>query len=156
MSRRWWRCSDSISISCPPVGTFTIADPQNWVALIAFLVTAVTASQLSAMAKRRTWEAVARRHELEQLFALAQSMLLASGSRDAIRGMVNQVCRVFQWEAAAFYTKLSDEFFRSGPGAFAISDEKLRQAADQKEIFVYAEGKLAIVPVRLGGPFQHS
>ena len=30
----------------PPVGTLTIQDPQNWVALVAFLVTAVTASQL--------------------------------------------------------------------------------------------------------------
>src|SRR5215469_5197155 len=26
----------------PPVGTLTIADPQNWVALVAFLVTAIT------------------------------------------------------------------------------------------------------------------
>src|SRR5437879_4793620 len=32
----------------PPVGTFAIADPQNWVALFAFLVTAVIASELSA------------------------------------------------------------------------------------------------------------
>ena len=28
----------------PPIGRFTIADPQNWVALFAFLATAVTAS----------------------------------------------------------------------------------------------------------------
>src|SRR5262245_46673380 len=41
----------------PPVGEFTIEDPQNWVALIAFLVTATTGSQLSARAKRRTLEA---------------------------------------------------------------------------------------------------
>src|SRR5260370_42543871 len=34
----------------PPVGTFTIADPQNWVALLAFLVTAITGSQLSVRA----------------------------------------------------------------------------------------------------------
>ena len=31
----------------PPVGTFTVADPQNWVALFAFLATSITASQLS-------------------------------------------------------------------------------------------------------------
>src|ERR1700722_2151167 len=37
----------------PPVGTFVIADPQNWVALFAFLVTAVVASNLSASVKRR-------------------------------------------------------------------------------------------------------
>src|SRR5215510_16594436 len=37
----------------PPVGTLTIADPQNWVALVAFLVTAIVASQLSGRARRR-------------------------------------------------------------------------------------------------------
>ena len=35
----------------PPVGTFTIADPQNWIALFAFLVVAVIASNLSAAAQ---------------------------------------------------------------------------------------------------------
>ncbi len=34
-----------------PVGTFTIHDPQNWVALFAFLVTAIIASQLSSAAR---------------------------------------------------------------------------------------------------------
>ena len=32
----------------PPLYTFTIADPQNWIALAAFLITAITAGQLSA------------------------------------------------------------------------------------------------------------
>ena len=53
----------------PPVGTFTIADPQNWVALFAFLATSLTASQLSARAKRRTKEAIARQHEMERLYS---------------------------------------------------------------------------------------
>src|SRR5262249_51719534 len=35
----------------PPVGTLTIADPQNWVALVAFLATAIIASQLSGRAR---------------------------------------------------------------------------------------------------------
>jgi two-component system, OmpR family, sensor histidine kinase KdpD len=30
----------------PPIGTFTIADPQNWVALGAFLFTSIMGSQL--------------------------------------------------------------------------------------------------------------
>src|SRR2546422_11567338 len=34
----------------PPVRTLTVEDPQNWVALLAFLITAITASQLSARA----------------------------------------------------------------------------------------------------------
>ena len=40
----------------PPVGTFTIADPQNWVVLLTFLVTAVIASQLSERARREALE----------------------------------------------------------------------------------------------------
>src|ERR1019366_1405425 len=34
----------------PPIGAFTIADPQNWIALIAFLVTAAAVSELSPRA----------------------------------------------------------------------------------------------------------
>ena len=37
----------------PPLLQFTIADPQNWVALFAFLVTATVASQLSERAAGR-------------------------------------------------------------------------------------------------------
>src|SRR5258708_37164496 len=36
----------------PPVGAFTVADPQNWVALLAFLVTSITGSRLSSRLRR--------------------------------------------------------------------------------------------------------
>ena len=52
----------------PPVGTFTIADPQNWVALSAFLIVAVIASNLSAAAQDRARAELARRREMARLF----------------------------------------------------------------------------------------
>lgn len=52
----------------PPLYTFTIAAPQNWMALAAFLIVAVTVGQLSARAKRRAEEAEAGRHEIERLY----------------------------------------------------------------------------------------
>jgi len=45
----------------PPIHAFTIADPQNWVALAAFLVTAITAGHLSERAMRRAATAGAAR-----------------------------------------------------------------------------------------------
>ena len=45
----------------PPIGTFSIAGTQNWIALFAFLTTAVIASQLSDRARKQTEEAVGRR-----------------------------------------------------------------------------------------------
>src|SRR5438270_12937766 len=41
----------------PPLGTFTIEDPQNWMALFSFLATSLIASRLSAIAKRRALDA---------------------------------------------------------------------------------------------------
>ena len=62
----------------PPVYTLTIADPQNWVALVAFLVTAVTAGQLSELAKRHAAEAAAVRAETRQASVHNRSLLEAS------------------------------------------------------------------------------
>jgi two-component system sensor histidine kinase KdpD len=56
----------------PPVGRLSIDAPDNWIALFAFLVTAVTAGQLSAHAKRRAEEADAGRREIERLYAELQ------------------------------------------------------------------------------------
>lgn len=52
----------------PPIHTLTITDPQNWVALAAFLITAITAGELSARAKRRAEEAESGRRDLERLY----------------------------------------------------------------------------------------
>jgi two-component system sensor histidine kinase KdpD len=82
----------------PPVGTFHIADPENWIALIVFLITAVTTGQLSARAKLRADEATAARQEIERLYhelqdsfeeasqakALKQSERLKSALLDAV------------------------------------------------------------------------
>ncbi len=59
----------------PPAGTFTIADPQNWVALAAFLVTSIVGSQLSARIRKEADEANSRRHEIERLYQFSQKLL---------------------------------------------------------------------------------
>src|ERR1043165_3937891 len=60
----------------PPLFTFYLADTQNWVALFAFLVTAVVASQLSTSAKRRALEAMRQREEVERLYELSRTLML--------------------------------------------------------------------------------
>jgi two-component system sensor histidine kinase KdpD len=52
----------------PPVGTLTIVDPQNWIALGVFLITAITVGQLSARARRRAEEAETKQREIERLY----------------------------------------------------------------------------------------
>jgi len=80
----------------PPVGTFTIADPQNWVALFAFLVVAVIASKLSTAAQERAREAIARRNEVTRLFDLTRDVLLTTETAGAIEALVRHVARRFE------------------------------------------------------------
>jgi len=80
----------------PPLGTFTIADPQNWIALFAFLVVAVIASNLSAAAQARTSEAIASRNEVTRLFDLTRDVLLTTETAGAIDALARHVARRFE------------------------------------------------------------
>jgi two-component system, OmpR family, sensor histidine kinase KdpD len=118
---------------------------------VAFLVTAVTASQLSARARRRQAEAEARRLETERLYELVQTTLLSGNPRKTIRAFVQKVVEVLGCEAAAFYYRLSEEVFRSGPESAVVTEHDLRAAAEVPGASVYTERGIATAPVRLGG-----
>ena len=69
----------------PPLYTLTIADPQNWFAFAAFLVTAVVAGQLSSYARRRADESEARRREIERLYSELQAAFKQGSQAEAFR-----------------------------------------------------------------------
>ena len=158
----WWGFTESIAASIagmlglnyfflPPVGEFTIYDPENWVALAAFLVTAITASELSVRVRRRAAEAIARSQEVERLYTLGQALLLSGSMRTAARDIVNSIIRTFEIPTAMFFNQLTDEFFRSDTQQLSITDEQLRQVAETGEPLIEPGLQIAIVPIRLGG-----
>src|ERR1700691_3196078 len=49
----------------PPIGSLTIADPQNWIALLSFLASAIFISNISENERRQTALSEGRRSELE-------------------------------------------------------------------------------------------
>ncbi len=85
----------------PPLGAFTIADPQNWVALVVFLIVAIIASNLSAAAQERTREAIARRNEVTRLFDLTRDVLLTTETASAIEVLARHVARRFELSQVA-------------------------------------------------------
>jgi len=85
----------------PPVGTLTIADPENWAALIAFLAVSLVASNLSSVARARADEATARRDEVARLFDLSRDVLLMTESRDALTLLARFIARRFDLEYVA-------------------------------------------------------
>ena len=118
----------------PPVYTLTIADPQNWIALVAFLVTALTAGQLSELAKRRAAEAEAVRKETR--LASVHNRSLLEASLDALvtigsDGRINDVNSAIETltglsRAALIGTDVSDAFTEP-ERARALYGEVLRE-----------------------------
>jgi two-component system sensor histidine kinase KdpD len=84
-----------------PIGTLTIADPRNWVALFAFLTAAVIASQLSAAARGRTRDAIESRNETTRLFDLSRDVLLTGETGGSLDALARHIARRFDLRRAA-------------------------------------------------------
>jgi K+-sensing histidine kinase KdpD len=69
----------------PPHGTFTVADPLNWIALAVFLAVALTVGELSARANRQTLQANAHRLEAERLYRDLQAAFEREAQTEAER-----------------------------------------------------------------------
>jgi two-component system, OmpR family, sensor histidine kinase KdpD len=135
----------------PPVGTLTIANPQNWVALFAFFATSITASQLSARAKRRTQEAISRQHEIEKLYSLSRTLLLSDPSQPIAHQLVQGVAQAFDFPLVALYDRANNCTYRLGERDTPEIEDRLRESALNSTTLRDENKKLSITPVRLGG-----
>lgn len=135
----------------PPTGTFTIADPQNWVALTAFLGTSVIVSHLSVRAKRRALEAHARRAEMERLYSLSRALMITEGQAEVRKQIADHVAQAFSVDAVAVFDRSTGSISHAGPKDLPCSDSRLRDAALQDTTFHDTSENVTVVPVRLGG-----
>jgi two-component system sensor histidine kinase KdpD len=135
----------------PPVGTLTIADPQNWVAFLAFVVTAAITSHLSASVRRQAQESMQRQHEMEQLYTLSRNLLLLEAHGHPAQEITNLIVQVFGLPGLAFYDRANDRIHRAGPHDIPLDAGKLRDCALQGTVFHDAASQTTLIPISLGG-----
>ena len=104
----------------PPVGGLTIADPQNWVAMVAFLVVSLIGSRLSGLARARAEEALSARDELARLFDLSRDVLLITEAQDALAAVARAIARRFELDFVGVALPASGEWRVSQSGASRI------------------------------------
>ncbi len=135
----------------PPVGRFTIADPENWVALFTFLLTALVASHLSDRARQQALEARRRQQETEQLYALSRAILLTESSQPIGTQAAQSIAQIFSSPAVMIFDSKSGQSFRGGAqeaaGWEARLEEVVRVGSHQRQ----ATNDLDIWPISLGG-----
>jgi two-component system, OmpR family, sensor histidine kinase KdpD len=94
-------CLDYFFVS--PVFHFAISDPQNWVALCAFEVTALAVSGLHGRALRNASEAAIHRIGMEQLYELSRNSLLLDMGQPVGPQLVVLIQRIFSTSAVAIF-----------------------------------------------------
>ncbi len=135
----------------PPLFHFTIADPQNWVALLTFLATAIIASQLSERARREALESHQRRRELERLYAFSQQLLLS----DNVFGLLNNVpgfvvASLGVSGAAIFLENKQKTYYSDIAVQSLISTEQLNAISKRGEPVLDRERSTCFMPLRMG------
>jgi K+-sensing histidine kinase KdpD len=109
----------------PPFGTFAATDPESYVAVGAFLMTAILVSQTELKAREQTAQALERKRETERLYELGQAMLGADNLETTVYLAINQTIRIFGVSGTAFHVRTSGAIHRAGESG-AIADEMLR------------------------------
>jgi two-component system sensor histidine kinase KdpD len=135
----------------PPIGRFTIADPQNWIALFAFLVVSVLASSLSTRARQKAEDASQRRREIEKLYAFSQGLLESGNVIQLLNRIPSQIVDIFEVGAAALLLSEKQKIYRSGPVVAKLDLESLNTIVLREEPVLDVPNSLSFVPVRLGG-----
>ena len=158
----WWGITEAVVASViaticfnyfflPPVGTWAIADPENWVALFAFLVSSLIASDLSNRARRRTAEANARKMEMERLYALSRAILAMESNQPIGDRIASELARICEIPAVAIYDRTSDLVHRSGLGELPEVEARLRQIAQTGSPSKDDRTGTIFAPINLGG-----
>ena len=134
----------------PPMGTLTIADPQNWVALFAFLVTSITGSQFSTRIRKEAMEAHQRRREVERLYRFSRQLLGEGNVIQLMNAIPDYIVESFEAGATELFLPQKDKFYRSGFGAAHLDEEKMKTAFLRDEMTLDGEHAEYFIPVRMG------
>jgi len=98
----------------PPILSFTISDPQNWLALGAFEFTALIVSRLSYRAQVRAAEAIAGQRDSERLYEISRQILLLDRSRDPGALIPTLIRESFELRAVVLFDAVSANTHGSG------------------------------------------
>jgi two-component system sensor histidine kinase KdpD len=112
----------------PPIGTFTINDPQNWLGLFAFLSVAVVGSRLAQRAREEAEDARLRQRELEVLYGLSRELLQTENVASLLNVLPTAILRMTGANAVVLYLLQGDRRYMVGdPSAVTLDDIAMRQ-----------------------------
>jgi two-component system sensor histidine kinase KdpD len=133
----------------PPANSFAISGAPAWIALLAFLATAIIGSQLSVRAQRRAREAEARNLEMERIHVLGRDLLPHDTVPAACAAAVRQIVSALQANGAALYSAHLECVQQAGAVSEGVP-EKLRRVFESGEAWIGGNPRVSIYPLNSG------
>ncbi len=97
-----------------PVYTFTVANPQDILALVIFLITAVLTSNLAARVRHQADAAKHREARTAALYALSRQIAVAPGLDDVLRAIMTQVAQILGAKVVALLPEADQLVLKGG------------------------------------------
>ena len=98
----------------PPSLSFNVNDPQDWVSLAAFEISALVVSRVSSREQRSTRDAALQRTAMEHLYELSRSTLLINLHQAPGPQLTELIQRIFALEAVSIFDTNSGRTDSSG------------------------------------------
>jgi two-component system sensor histidine kinase KdpD len=142
----------------PPLLSLRIAEPQNCVGLLVFMVISITSSRLSTAVRHRAREAQERQMEVERLYELSRSLMLIDAHGDLGTQIARTVKEEGGFSQVAYCDGVDGRIAFYGVEDGSIAEQALRDVAlGEAPWFVWRKksvqipNETVVAPVSLGG-----
>jgi two-component system sensor histidine kinase KdpD len=109
----------------PPVGRFTVKDPDNWVALGAFLVVAALTSSVAEVTRARARDALERRREADLATEMARLLLRGESLAEVLPTAAARMAQALELPSAAIAMETVEADARSVAFPLREGDRRL-------------------------------
>ena len=114
----------------PPIRTFTLAGPQEWVSMVTFAVSSLVAGRVAERARRQKEQAEQRREDVERLYLLSQEMMLHEDAAALTRNLPSLVAKIFSLGNVVLFVRERDQFVSTEAELPELFKANLREIAN--------------------------
>jgi two-component system sensor histidine kinase KdpD len=140
----------------PPYHTFIIAEPLDWLVLVAFLIVSTVGAELLHRVQREAENARRRAAEVDRLSRLGAESLSVARAEDAVDAVARVIRAELPITGCEVYRPQGKAFERMGPAdpdggsRPGVKQDLLRLAMDREAIVVErTDGSTHLIPTRL-------
>lgn len=134
----------------PPIHTFILAGPQEWVSMFTFAASSYVAGRVAERARLQARNAEQRREDVERLYTLSQEMMLHEDAAALMSELPRIIARIFSLDGVILYVREQEQFFSSTSELPMSIQASMSALAQGSHVTQRIPGDITAVPLMQG------